>query len=106
MQEAATEVRQWFGSNNMKVNPIKTKEMLVVFSQNIPLPPNITIDSIAIERVNNAKLLGLIISSDMKWQSHIDYIYTRASSKLYGLIMLKKSRSFTVGLSRRLSEAN
>ena len=36
------------------------------------------------------KLLGNIISNDLKWSEHIDYISKKASKRLYSLRILKK----------------
>lgn len=91
MQSAASDVNTWSNRNNMLVNPIKTKEMIVLFSNLTPIPPTIYINDVEIERVTSSKLLGVIVSSDLKWQKHIEYLYSRASSKLYGLVMLRKA---------------
>ena len=47
---------------------------------------------VIVERVQRFKLLGITISHDMNWQTHIDAIITKASSRLYFLEILKKSR--------------
>ena len=44
---------------------------------------------------HNLKLLGIIISNDLKWNEHIDYISKKASKRLYSLRILKK-----VGVNR------
>ncbi len=44
-----------------------------------------------IEVVRTFKLLGVIISSDLTWNAHIDYICTKASKRLYALRILKRS---------------
>ena len=48
-----------------------------------------------VECVTTYKLLGIIISNDLKWNEHIDYISKKASKRLYSLRILKK-----VGVSR------
>ena len=42
------------------------------------------------ERVTASKLLGIIISNDLKWNEHIHYISKKASKRLYSLRILKK----------------
>ncbi len=44
-----------------------------------------------IERVHHSKLLGVIISDDLKWGAHILYINSRAGKRLYYLRELKRS---------------
>ena len=51
----------------------------------------IYIGSHQIERVTTYKLLGVIISDDLKWNSHLDYVITKASKRLYTLRILKRA---------------
>ncbi|CAB4037097.1 Hypothetical predicted protein [Paramuricea clavata] len=74
----------------MKLNPRKCKEMLCNFMLN----PNIVekpifIGDQEIERVSTYKLLGVVLSDDLKWNSHIDYIVSKASKRLYDLRLMK-----------------
>ena len=50
----------------------------------------IVLDNNTVERVTTYKLLGIIISNDLKWSEHIDYISKKASKCLYSLRILKK----------------
>ena len=80
----------------MKLNPKKYKETLINFMQN----DNFTIRPIVlgnntVECVTTYKLHGIIISNDLKWNEHIDYISKKASKRLYSLRILKK-----VGVNR------
>ena len=65
----------------MKLNPTKTKEIRVCFStyDTKALPP-LTIDGCSISVVSHAKLLGLIISEDLKWVLHVNFICKKAAS--------------------------
>ena len=82
-------------ANKMKINFMKTKEMilgpLTKFS-----PPHLSDTSanspVIVERVQQFKRLGITISHDMNWQTHIDAIITKASSRLYFLKIVKKSQ--------------
>ena len=51
-----------------------------------------------IELVATAKILGLDVSSDLKWNSHTDSIIKKAQKRLYGLSQLKRSGLGTRGL--------
>ena len=44
-----------------------------------------------IDLVTSAKILGLNISNDLKWNSHIDFMIKKAKKRLYGLSQLKRS---------------
>ena len=50
------------------------------------------------ELVASAKILGLNVSSDLKWNSHIDSIIKKAQKRLYSLSQLKRSGLGTRGL--------
>ena len=51
-----------------------------------------------IELVATAKILDLNVSSDLKWNSHIDYLIKKAQKRLYSLSQLKRSGLGTRGL--------
>ena len=44
-----------------------------------------------IDLVTSVKILGLNISSDLKWNCQIDFIIKKAKMRLYGLSQLKRS---------------
>lgn len=49
-----------------------------------------TIGNNTVECVITYKLLGIIISNDLKWNEHTDYISKKATKRLYYLRILKK----------------
>ena len=66
--------------------------MLVNFMQNDNLNTRpIVLGDNTIERVTTYKLLGIIISNDLKWSEHIDYVSKKASRRLHSLRILKKA---------------
>ena len=50
----------------------------------------ICLDSRHIQRVSVFKLLGVTVDSKLKWNTHIDNICAKASSRLYTLKILKR----------------
>ncbi len=60
--------------NKMALNPKKTKEMWICFTDSIPEPPRIRIDDEEVERVKSFKLLGVSCQNDLKWNKHVDEI--------------------------------
>ena len=42
-----------------------------------------SIEGVKFEMVSSAKVLGVTISSDLKWSAHIDSIRTKAAKRLY-----------------------
>ena len=92
----------WVSQNNMKLNPQKTKEKQVCYSSSDIEPPlPITINGDKITSVPHAKLLG-VISKDLKWILHMDYICKKTAKRLYALHLLKRSSIPTDKLVRIL----
>ena len=58
-------------------------------NNNFALRP-IVLDNNTVERVTTYKLLGIIISNDLKRNEHIHYLSKKASKRLYSLGILKK----------------
>ena len=81
----------WALDNNMKITPSTTKELRACFSFQSPSYAPIIIGDRVIDTVSEAKLLGVVISSDLKWNCHIDYVYKKAAKRLYGLRLLKRN---------------
>ncbi|CAB4044592.1 Hypothetical predicted protein, partial [Paramuricea clavata] len=85
------QVMNWANDNKMVVNPKKTKDMWISFSQSSPEPPPIQTDGIEIERVNSFKLLGVWVQNDLKWNTHVCKITKRANKLLFLLRECRKS---------------
>ena len=80
------ELYQWSSSNHMTVNESKSKEMIITLSHSITIPT-----MLQIERVEFFKLLGVIVSNDLKWNRHINFICNKANSRLHFLRQLKRA---------------
>ena len=91
LQLAMDQITQWTECNNMSLNVKKTKELLIsVFKKPVQFD-NLTSAETEINIVDNFKLLGVTISSDLTWNTHIDVICAKASRQLYALRILKRS---------------
>ena len=53
--------------------------------------PTIIIGERALERVDQAKLLGVTISNDLTWGKHVGNIISKAGKRLYMLYQLKRA---------------
>ncbi len=56
--------------NNVGINETKTKDLLISVGQDLDIPL-LDMNGIQIESVHHSKLLGMIISEDLKWGAHI-----------------------------------
>ena len=64
-------IYNWFCSNKLSLNVSKTKFMCFHAPQKVMTYPIPKINNINIERVTDFNFLGLIISSNLKWNKHI-----------------------------------
>ena len=90
LQLAADYSRCWADSNDMKINPLKTKEMVFSFSKSLDLVP-LTISGTVIESVKHSKLLGVTLSADLTWNEHIDSTIKKCNQRLYLLLHLRRA---------------
>ena len=91
LQEAANEAVTWASHNNMSRNASKTKEIIVYYGKkDITIPP-IMIEGQEIERVSEAKLLGVTLTSKLTWEVHIYNLCRKTNSRLYYLRHLKRA---------------
>ena len=64
-------LQEYSSANQMKINVEKTK--LMIFKA-IDVHPVIEMDDKQLEIVESMKLLGVIVTSDMKWHQNTDFI--------------------------------
>ena len=91
LQDSATEADTWVTENNMSLNSKKNKDMVVSFSRDPSQVPPILLGGTVVERVHRVKLLGLIVTDELKWQEHCDYLCGKASPRLYFLTVLQRA---------------
>ena len=77
-------VYRWLCSNKLSLNVSKTKYMCYHTPKRKVIFPDLKINNITIDRVTDFKFLGLIISSNLKWNKHIDHISIKVS-KVIGI---------------------
>ena len=91
LQQEIDNVTQWSNANNMKLNVKKTKDFIVSFLHNQPSVEPLIVDNQTLEVVNTIKLLGVYLTSDLTWTTHVRHISFKASKRLYALRILKRS---------------
>ena len=86
------EIHDYCIEHKMKLNPKKCKEMYINFMTNsvTSLRP-ICVGYKEVERVGTYKLLGVIISDDLKWNAHVEYVIAKAAKRLFALRLLKRA---------------
>ena len=73
----------------MKINKNKSKVMLFNTAKQRDFTPAVHIEDEAVEVVEQFKLLGVQITSDLRWNANTKYITTKAYQKLWMLRRLK-----------------
>ena len=91
-QEYMNQINKWTEENLMELNEKKTKSMVFNFSRKHKFTTDILLKGQRIEIVEKAKLLGLILTSDLKWNENTDYLVKDANKRM---VMLRAASKFT-----------
>ena len=75
--------------DKFQLNETKCKELQISFSRSVDPFEAVTINNKPIEVVTSAKLLGLTISINPKWNAHIENVIKKGASRLFLLRQLK-----------------
>ena len=91
LQTSADYASNWANANDMKINAKKTHSMVFDFSRQPRNFEPIRIGDTEIQQVATAKLLGVTLSQDLSWKTHIQTITSKANQRLYMLWHAKRS---------------
>ena len=83
-------IEQWTEDKKMKINSKKTKAMIFNFTSN-QFTTKLQLDNENIEIIENTKLLGTIISNDLKWDLNTKNLIKKANMRMQ---LLRKVASF------------
>ncbi len=91
--EEVERLTSWCQDNCLSLNVSKTKELIMDFRkrQQWPYTP-LMISGTPVERVSSFKYLGVNISEDLTWTTHIQTQVKKARQRLYHLRQLRKFR--------------
>ena len=89
VQQQLQEIVEYSIENEMKINKSKTKAMLFNTARTRDFTPKLNIEGDFIDVVEEMKLLGVKITSDLKWSANTQYTTNRAYKKLWMLRRLK-----------------
>ena len=73
------------------MNRADNQDFTVSFLINQPPAQPLFVNNLPLEAVNTIKLLGVNLTSDLKWTTHIRHISSKASKRLYALRILRRS---------------
>eukprot|EP00061_Rhincodon_typus_P014696 g41893.t1 len=76
----------WCKYNNLPLNASKTKELIINFRKH----GSINISGAEVEKVDNVKFLGMTITNNLSWTTHVDAMVNKAQQHLFYLRRLRK----------------
>ena len=83
-------VEDFTKQNLMKLSHTKSNTMIFNFSKNIDFPSEFAFsDSEILDCVEETKLLGVVINSNLKWHSNASHIVKKAMSRMWLLRRMK-----------------
>ena len=85
-------INEWTKKQKMKLNLKKTKNMIFNFSKKYKFTTQLSVNNENIETVKEAKLLGTIITDDLKWEKNTAAIVKKAYQRMQ---LLNRAAAFT-----------
>ena len=67
-------VMQWSDEHRVQLHPDKCKELRITFSKNPSVLDPLIVNEKEVDTVDNVKLLGVTISSNLTWNTHIEEV--------------------------------
>ena len=96
MQLRVDELVRQSEADGFQLNESKCKELTISFSRSGSSVDHITINDKQIEVVSSAKLLGVVVSDNLRWNAHVESICKKAATRLYFLKKLHVKRAIKV----------
>ena len=84
-------INTWLACNKLSLNIDKTKLMIFHTKQRSITYPDLSINNTLIEKVRLFNFLGLTISDDLKWHTHIRNVSRRISRSIDVINVLKNT---------------
>ena len=91
-QQYLTNINEWTKQKKMLINEEKSKFMIFNYTNDYQFSTRLSIQNRNLEEVSETKLLGTIITNDLKWKKNTDRITKR---QMQGCYFFKKVSSFT-----------
>ena len=84
------EISEFAIQNEMKINKDKCSVRIFNRSKKYDFMPSIELENEVFKVNESFKLLGVVISSNLKWHEHVNFLSRRGNNKLWLLRTLKK----------------
>ena len=83
-------LKQWVNCNGLALNLKKTKYMIFSRARNTELPQPLIISGTPIERMHEAKFLGVIVDESLNWARHVKTIQSKMARYVGIMYKIKK----------------
>jgi hypothetical protein len=86
------EIQRWFTLNKLIINEGKT--LVISFhttQKKKPIAPRVLMDGREVSYNTETKFLGLYMNENMKWTTHIRYLYSKLNKSFYIINSLRNS---------------
>jgi hypothetical protein len=98
LADKVDEVNKWSNDNKFQLNPGKCKELRINFTTQSFTEEPLNINGKPFEIIKSVKVLGMIVTNDLKWNKHVSNTVEKASKRLYLLRQLKRAKVETRSL--------
>ena len=92
IQTGVNQLEDWTVQNKLQLQVPKCKELLFQFTTVRSPFPSVVLSSGTLELVEQAKVLGLTISNDLKWSKHVAEMINKVNKRIYFIIQLKRAK--------------
>ena len=84
LQHYIRDTENFIAENKLQLNKKKTKIMSFTKSRKLDFPPEVKFsDGTKIECITHTKLVGVVVSEDLRWYKNTEYICQKARKKLW-----------------------
>ena len=84
------EINEWTEKNLMKLNEKKTHQIIFNFNRDKQFTTEVKLKGESLEILEEVKLLGVIITNDLKWDKNTSYLVKKANKKMRMLHIASK----------------
>ena len=91
-QTYLNQIKEWTDNQKMVLNEKKTKVMIFNFTDNYQFTTKLSLNNANLEIVKKTKLLGVILTDDLKWDENTNELVRKANSRME---LLRKIARFT-----------
>ena len=84
-REEVRDLAGWCQNNNLSLNVMKPKEMIVDYRKRMTEHAPILIEGAVVEQVESFKFLGVYITNKLEWSKYTKTVVKRVRHKTYSL---------------------